>query len=126
MRDRRSAIAARYNEAFADLPVRRPATARRSDTHAWHLYVMRLTPDAPINRDTFIDEMGLRHAIGCSVHFIPLHRHPYWRDRYRLVEAAFPAAEAAFAGAVSLPLSSALTDEQVDRVIAATRALLTP
>lgn len=126
MRDRRSAIAARYNEAFADLPVRRPATARRSDTHAWHLYVMRLTPDAPINRDAFIDEMGLRHAIGCSVHFIPLHRHPYWRDRYRLVEAAFPAAEAAFAGAVSLPLSSALTDEQVDRVIAATRVLLTP
>lgn len=130
MRDRRATIAARYDAAFADLPVRRPAhppasaEAEPATTHAWHLYVLRLTQDAPIDRDAFIEQMPTTHAIGCSVHFIPLHRHPYWRDRYQLEAGAYPAAEAAFAGAVSLPLSSTLTDTQVDRVIDAVRALL--
>ena len=125
MRDRRAAIAQRYDAALADLPVRRPAGADSAGTtHAWHLYVLRLEVDAPMSRDAFIAAMAAEYGIGCSVHFIPLHRHPYWRDRYALARERFPQAEAAFAGAVSLPLSSALTDAQVDRVIAATRGLL--
>ncbi len=126
MRDRRAQIAARYDEAFADLPAWLPAHAPVGDTHAWHLYVLRLTADAPVDRDTFIERMATQHAIGCSVHFIPLHRHPYWRERYGLKAAAFPVAERAFTEVVSLPLSSALTDGQVDRVIAAVRDLLAP
>lgn len=124
MRDRRGAIAARYDAAFADLPVRLPAHAADGDVHAWHLYVLRLAGDAPIGRDAFIDAMAGEHKIGCSVHFIPLHRHPYWRDTYHLDHAAYPAAEEQFAQVVSLPLSSALTDDQVDRVVVAVRSLL--
>lgn len=125
MRTRREQLAARYDAAFADLPVTLPAHAPGGDQHAWHLYVLRLRPEAPIGRDAFIERMAGDFGIGCSVHFIPLHRHSYWRDRHELDPAAYPMAEAAFAGAVSLPLSSRLSDDQAERVVTAVRALLT-
>jgi len=82
-------MAARYDEAFADLPVALPPKALAGDTHAWHLYELRLTPQAPISRDHFIERMA-EAGIGCSVHFIPLHLHPYWRERYALKPGDFP------------------------------------
>ena len=63
-------------------------------------------------------------GITCSVHFIPLHRHPYWRDTYGLTPEMFPNAEAIFRGNVSLPLFTRMTDADQDRVIAAVRGLL--
>ena len=63
--------------------------------HAWHLYVIRLSDDAPVSRDDFVDEMA-GAGIGTSVHFIPLHLHPYWRDRYSLRPEQFPNATRAF------------------------------
>jgi Predicted pyridoxal phosphate-dependent enzyme apparently involved in regulation of cell wall biogenesis len=91
--------------------------------HAWHLYVLRLTADAPLTRDAFIAEMS-RRGIGTSVHFIPLHRHPYWRETYRLAPRQFPHAEAAYSGAVSLPLYTRMSDEDVARVVGAVRDVL--
>ena len=65
-------------------------------------------------------------VIGASVHFIPLHRHPYWRDTYGLETRDYPVAERHFPHVVSLPLSSGLTDAQAEHVVATVRSLLAP
>lgn len=123
MRDRRAAIAASYNGEFADLPLVLPAEAPDGDSHAWHLYVVRLGHDAPVDRDQFIEEMA-QLGVGCSVHFIPLHKQPYWRDRYELADGQFPVASQEFSRVASLPIFSSMTDVQVDRVVAAVRKVV--
>ncbi len=122
-RHARAAIAARYDDAFADLPLRRPPQAAPGDVHAWHLYVIRLAPGAPVTRDAFVRclfDLG----IGCSVHYIPLHLHPYWRDRYALEPAMFPESQRAYEASVSLPIYPAMSDGDVQRVIDAVRGVL--
>ena len=120
---RRAEIAALYNAAFADLPVITAPTPPAGQTHAWHLYVLRLRPEAGIARDAFIERLYAQR-IGCSVHYIPLHRQPYWRERYGLQDAAFPHSQRAFEQMLSLPLYTRMTDADVQRVIAAVRGLL--
>ncbi|MBV8502062.1 MAG: DegT/DnrJ/EryC1/StrS family aminotransferase [Paucibacter sp.] len=121
--ERRQAIAARYNEALADLPLVLPPDAPHGDTHSWHLYVLRLADDAGIERDAFIERM-FALGIGCSVHYIPLHLQPYWRDRYGLKPEQFPHSQKAFERMVSIPLYTAMSDADVQRVIAAVRSIL--
>ena len=116
MRDKRAAIASQYDEAFSILPLQLPAQAVGGDTHAWHLYVIRLTDDANVDRDTFIEDMA-KAGVGCSVHFIPLHMHPYWRAQCQLDDTQFPVATAEFANVVSLPIFSSMTGAQIDKVI---------
>jgi len=123
MHQRRAEIAARYSDAFADLPVQLPADGGKCAVHAWHLYVIRIQDEAPVSRDRFIEEMK-RRGIGCSVHFIPLHLHPYWRDRYGLKPEDFPVATDAYRRAVSLPIYPKMTDDDVHRVIDAVREIL--
>ena len=123
MADRRAAIASRFDASFADLPVTLPAHAPEGSSHAWHLYVMRLNPDAPVSRDRFIELMA-EHEVGTSVHFIPLHLQPYWRDTYHHAPEGFPVATAEFARAVSLPIFSAMTGDDVTQVIDAVRSIL--
>lgn len=120
---RRAAIAARYDAAFAGLPVLLPPHAPDGDTHSWHLYVLRLKDDAPVDRNTFIELMAAR-GVGCSVHFIPLHLQPYWRDAYGLRSDDFPHAQATYRAAVSLPIYTRMSDAEVDRVIAAVLQVL--
>jgi dTDP-4-amino-4,6-dideoxygalactose transaminase len=120
---RREQIAAAFNEAFASLPVITPPVAPPGDTHAWHLYVLRLGDAARVSRDTFIERM-FAAGIGCSVHYIPLHLQPYWRDRYGLAPASFPHSQRAYERMVSLPLYTRMSDADVQRVIAAVRAVL--
>ncbi len=123
-RQRRELMAQRYDAAFAELPVRLPFVKRPDDLHAWHLYVLRLQMgELTIDRDQFIDLMAER-SIGTSVHFIPLHRHPYWRDTYQLDAVDFPVAEQVFAECVSLPLFPAMSDADQQRVIEAATAIL--
>jgi dTDP-4-amino-4,6-dideoxygalactose transaminase len=116
---KRRRFAERYNERFAALaevvtPRERPGT-----THAWHLYVLRLRLERlRIGRDEFIEELRAR-GIGTSVHFIPIHHHPYYREAYGWSPGDFPAADRLFAGMISLPLYTRMTDEAVDRVAAA-------
>jgi dTDP-4-amino-4,6-dideoxygalactose transaminase len=120
---RREEMAARYSEAFADLCVTLPAPAPSGERHAWHLYVLRLENDAPVWRNQFIDDMS--HArIGTSVHFIPLHLQPYWRDTYRLRSEDYPVATKEFEKVVSLPLYTRMTEKDQERVIAETRHIL--
>lgn len=123
MRDRRALLADRYDAAFADLPLQLPAHAAAADVHAWHLYVVRLHETARVGRNQLIEELA-RLGVGTSVHFIPLHQHPYWRDAYDLRDLDFPVASQSFTRALSLPLFSSMTDVQSDRVIAAVRAVL--
>ena len=120
---RRADIAGRYADAFDGLPVELPAEASEGDLHAWHLFVLRLTQDAPVDRDEFVSRMA-QEGVGCSVHFIPLHLQPYWRDRYDLRPEQFPVATEAFSRVVSLPIFSSMTDEQVERVAQTVRKVL--
>jgi dTDP-4-amino-4,6-dideoxygalactose transaminase len=121
--EKREVMAARYDSAFAGLPVVLPPKAPIGDTHAWHLYVIRLTENAPVCRDRFIELMAEK-GIGCSVHFIPLHLHPYWRDRYSLEPGHFPCALRNYQTAVSLPLFTKMTAEDQQRVITAVKDIL--
>jgi len=120
---KREAMAACYDEAFRDLPVILPPKALAGDMHAWHLYVIRLADDAPASRDRFIELMAEK-GIGCSVHFIPLHLHPYWRDRYNLKPEDFPNALKAYERAVSLPLFTKMNEGDQQRVITAVREII--
>jgi dTDP-4-amino-4,6-dideoxygalactose transaminase len=120
---RREELAHRYDQAFQNLNVRRPLHAPPGEQHAWHLYAIRLNEDAPISRDEFIDALALA-GIGTSVHFIPLHLHPYWRDTYNLQPEQFPNATRSFKQIVSLPLYTRMTDQDQNRVIAAVCATL--
>jgi dTDP-4-amino-4,6-dideoxygalactose transaminase len=116
---RRREVVARYTEAFAGHAAFELPTEREEVEHAWHLYVLRLRPEAlRIDRDAFIREMAERN-IGTSVHFIPVHLHPYYRDRYGFSPGDFPEAYGAYQRAVSLPLHPGLSDAEVDSVTGA-------
>lgn len=126
-RARREAIAKRYAEAFSGFPVTLPGTAGLppGSIHAWHLYVMQLDLDRlAIDRDRFIGWMSER-GIGTSVHFIPLHLHPYWKAKYGFVPGDFPASLELFGRCVSLPIYPRMSDGDVGRVIEAVQEILT-
>lgn len=120
----RIAMAERYHAELADFPLILPPDALPGDAHAWHLYPVRLRADAPIGRDQFIQRMA-DMGIGCSVHFIPLHLQPVWRDTCQLTAGQFPVAQAAYEAEVSLPLYTRMTEADQQRVINAVRQLLT-
>jgi dTDP-4-amino-4,6-dideoxygalactose transaminase len=116
---RRREVVAAYNRAFGsveafDLPVERPDVES-----AWHLYVLRLRHRAlTIDRDRFVEELSKRN-IGTSVHFIPVHLHSFYRDKYGYRPEQFPVALDAFERMVSLPLHPGLSESDVEDVVAA-------
>lgn len=122
-RQRRAEMAAYYDEALRGMPVLLPPHAPEGETHAWHLYVLRLSPEVPITRDRFIELMAEK-GIGTSVHFIPLHLHPYWKDRYKLRSADFPVSQSCFECSVSLPLYTKMTNRDLERVISVISEIL--
>jgi dTDP-4-amino-4,6-dideoxygalactose transaminase len=124
---RREELAQRYHRELAHLPLVLPAKAAPGDAHSWHLYVIRLTDDAVRSgksRDQVIEELGAR-GIGTSVHYVPLHRQPYWRDRDKLTPQQFPSTETAFERMISIPLYTKMTDGDQGRVIAALKEIFT-
>jgi len=120
---RRHEVAVAYSNAFASLPIKLPLHASGNDIHSWHLYVIRLNEDAPLSRDEFIEKM-FEMNIGCSVHYVPLHLHPYWRDTYKLTPDMFPVSQKAYEQSVSLPIYSRMSDDDVGRVISSVKTLL--
>lgn len=120
---RRQALAARYMKELAGLPLILPADASTGDLHAWHLYVIRLAQGARIDRGAVIQGLSDR-GIGTSVHYLPLHRQPYWRDRYGLTPALYPQADLAYQTMLSIPLFTAMSDDDQTRVIDALKELL--
>ena len=120
---RRTAIADRYLYELRDLPIDLPPAGAAGDVHAWHLFVIRLAADHRRSRDEVIAEL-FRRGIGCSVHYVPLHRQPYWRDRYRLEPGMFPVSESIYQRGFSLPIYTRMSDEDQTRVIRAVREVL--
>jgi len=124
LQQRRAEIAARYTRGFSDLPVRTPELRCGEDTHAWHLYILRLDIESlDIDRNRFIELMA-EAGVGTSVHFIPLYLQPYWRDRYGLKADDFPVASDLYSRAVSLPIYPLMDDAAVEKVIEAARRIL--
>lgn len=124
--ERRRHLAARYHATLAGLPLILPADAPQGDIHAWHLYVLRLADSAlerGVTRDHVIQALSAR-GIGTSVHYVPLHRQPYWRDRYKLVPERFPVTEDAYQRLFTIPLYTRMSDFDQDRVIEALREIL--
>lgn len=120
---KRAELAARYDEALSGLPLVLPPKPAEGDVHSWHLYVVRLADGAAVSRDAFIEKL-FAAGIGCSVHYIPLHLHPYWRDRYGLSPEQFPRSQQAYERMVSLPLYTRMTHADVARVARAAREAL--
>lgn len=120
---KRVAMAKVYDDALASLPVTLPARSVDITEHAWHLYPIRLKDDVQISRDEFIIKMS-EFNIGCSVHFIPLHRHPVWRDGYNLTPEQFPNAEAAYQRIISIPLFTKMSEQDQQHVISAIKQVI--
>lgn len=121
---RRAAIAARYDEAFEDLEELERLRPPRDRTNAHHLYVVKVDPELlAIDRAAFIQALGAR-GVGTSVHFIPLHEHPYYRQTFGYRPESLPVAHEVYGRSVSLPLYSAMTGDQVEQVIADVRAVV--
>jgi dTDP-4-amino-4,6-dideoxygalactose transaminase len=119
MTRRRSALAARYRAGLCDLPEIELPAVRAGIRHAWHLYAIRLRLERlRIDRAEFIEHLKAE-GIGTSVHFIPLHRQPYYRDRFDLRPTDFPVADAAYQRLISLPLYTRMTEQDVDDVVTA-------
>ncbi|MBA2677122.1 MAG: DegT/DnrJ/EryC1/StrS family aminotransferase [Ktedonobacteraceae bacterium] len=117
--ERRSTIARRYTEAFSCLPELETPPDPMHVEHAWHLYMLRLRLESlSIGRDAFIQELT-KANIGVSVHFIPLHLHPFYRQAWQLQPTDFPRALGEYQRAISLPIYPGMTDEDIEDVIAA-------
>lgn len=120
---RREAVAKAYQRELAGLPLVLPPGPVEGDLHSWHLFVVRLGDETRIGRDAFIEQL-FAAGIGCSVHYVPLHLMPYWRDRYGLRPEQFPHSQHAYERLVSLPMYSRMTEADVARVAAAARQAL--
>ncbi len=120
---RRAELVARMQAGLADVPEVRAPVARPDVTHAWHLFPIALELERlTIDRARFIAELRAEN-IGTSVHFIPIHRHPHFRDSLRLRPEDFPVAEDAYRRAITLPLFPRMTDRDADDVVAAVRKI---
>ncbi len=124
MWQKRREIAIRYSDAFQNIPQLQTPDDRTDCQHAWHLYMLRLNlAQLSLDRAQFIQELKELN-IGTSVHFIPLHLHPYYRETYGYSATDFPVAYQEFQRVVSLPLYSKMSDEDVTDVIEAVLGLV--
>ena len=121
---RRQYLAKRYFDALSDLPIILPSDDMDGGSHSWHLFVIRVQDNSPVNRDELIQILS-DQGIGSSVHYVPLHRQPYWRDKYKLTIDMFPITDKAYQAMLSIPLYTAMSDEQQDRVIQVLQEALT-
>jgi dTDP-4-amino-4,6-dideoxygalactose transaminase len=121
---RRREIAAQYAEAFRDLPAIVIPTVRDGVVPAWHLYPVRLKLELlAVGRREIFEAMRAEN-IGVNVHYIPVHQHPYYRERFN-IEADYPIAEDAYERLISLPMFHSMTTEDVEDVIHALRKVVT-
>lgn len=124
MQKRRHEIAERYSAELRGLTgLALPPPVPQGSVHAWHLYVVRVGPEARLSRDQLFSHLA-EQGIDCSVHFMPLHLQPYYQESLGTRAGQFPRAESAFDQVLSLPLFPTLTEADQTRVIAALRQLL--
>lgn len=118
MWQRRQEIAARYTQAFSTSPqLQPPSNGETIQKHGWHLYIIRLNLEGlNIDRDQFILELK-KCNIDTSVHFIPLHIHPYYRETYGYHPEDYPVAYREYQRMISLPIYSRMSDQDAQDVI---------
>lgn len=124
--ERRRQIARRYDDAFRGIPAVTPLGLSPGRTHAYHLYVIRLEPEfTSVDRRTAF--AALRDdGIGVNVHYIPVHLHPFYRERFGTGPGLCPVAEAAYERILSLPMFPTMRDDQVATAVAAVQQALVP
>jgi dTDP-4-amino-4,6-dideoxygalactose transaminase len=121
--ERRQALWRRYDEAFAGLPIGLPAPPETGTRHGYHLYTVMLDEQrCGIGRDDFLEAMNARR-IGTGVHYLSVPEHPYYRDRFGWRPEQWPNAMRIGRQTASLPLSPAMTDADIERVIDAVTAI---
>jgi perosamine synthetase len=120
----RQELARKFDQAFQDIPPIRTPYVDDTVRHAWHLYVIQLELDQlAITRDQFIEELKSA-KIGTSVHFIPLHLHPFYRDTLHYDVREFPCATRAFERIISLPLHTRMSSQDQQDVVDAVHAIV--
>ncbi len=123
MQESRREIALKYMEELEGLPLSVQPDVDGDNVHAWHLFVVELDLDKlTITRDQFIEQLTAS-GVGTSVHYIPLHMHPYWKETYKLKDEMFPVSTAAFHRIVSLPLYPYMAAQAIDKVVSEVRSI---
>jgi perosamine synthetase len=122
---RRRQVAARYTTEFRSMPCVLPPRTRQDVNSAWHLYPIRLDLTRLAAGRTEVFRALRAENIGVNVHYIPVHRHPYYRDRFGYKGGEYPVAEAAYECLISLPMFHGMTDSDIDDVIRALSKVLT-
>src|SRR5882724_3549658 len=122
----RSEIAAFYRQNLSQFEeLQLPPVGRNGDDHAWHLFILRLRPDLlSIARNEMIEELKA-DGIGTSVHFIPLHRHPYYVRTYGCTPSDFPQADDSYSRCLSLPIFPDMTQAEREHVVQSVTRLVT-
>jgi perosamine synthetase len=117
---RRREIAEYYRQAFAAIDeLENPPAGEEEPGHSWHLFILRLRPGSlALNRNQFIEELK-KSGVGASVHFIPLHLHPFYAREYGYRRGDFPEAEDAYSRCLSLPIFPDLSLGEMERVVKA-------
>jgi perosamine synthetase len=122
---RRREIAALYTAAFREIPGVIPPPVRPEANPAWHLYPIRLDLEKlTVDRAQIFRALRAEN-IGVNVHYIPVHYHPYYRDRFGYKGGEFPVAEDAYQRLISLPMFHSMSDGDAEDVICAVRKVLT-
>lgn len=119
LREKRANIAKRYNEAFQNNPNIIIPSIKEDRETSWHLYVVKVQ-----NRDEVI-EILKQKGVGCSVHFIPIHKHTYYKNRYNYKDENYPIANKVFDSSLSLPIYPDMSDEEVEYVIQQLKEVVT-
>ena len=116
LRLKRESVANHYNEVFSDVAQIQLPARSVDRIHSWHLFPIQLRLDnLTIDRNAFLEELRSR-GIGFSVHWRPLHLHPYYEDAFGWRVEQFPVATALWQRLVSLPLFSDIRQEEIDQV----------
>lgn len=121
---RRREIAAKYTAAFSDLPEVSPPAVRPEVNPAWHLYPIRVANEKLAAGRAQIFRALRAENIGVNVHYIPVHMHPYYRERFGYQGGEFPVAEDAYERLISLPMFHSMSDQDVEDVIHAVRKVI--
>ncbi|ASB95350.1 DegT/DnrJ/EryC1/StrS family aminotransferase [Bacillus subtilis] len=125
MQKRREEIAGRYQTAFQQIPGLITPFVHDDGRHAWHLYVLQVDEKkAGVTRSEMITALKDKYNIGTSVHFIPVHIHPYYQKQFGYKEADFPNAMNYYKRTLSLPLYPSMSDDDADDVIEAVRDIV--
>lgn len=121
--EERRKLAAKFTEKLSEIPGIILPFEKKNRKHSWHLYIIGLDPDKiKLSRNEFIDKMK-EAEIGTSVHYMPLHLHPYYKEKYGYTQEDFKTATKVFNRILTIPFYPGLTDEEINRICDAVKSI---